>query len=224
MVKRSVYDLRFDVLDPRAFFPKNVSVCEDSFGLWRDQWSQTFVELGLESELPSNDFLDRQVSGLFEGDRPVGLLLYGWYDLRRGSHLKHAYFKGFPQMVLDEVRAQDHSHVMTISYLTLAAGWRRHVTDVPLSDVLIACSVKMFQQSHASALLGYYRNDRKVNEMVYRHGGRPILADAVAYGVKVDYAVITKDEAHESTVTGVRDAAATLWNRWQTPQDVRISA
>jgi hypothetical protein len=222
--KKSVYDLDFKIIETRSPAPNLVALCEDSFSLWHREWLKTFEDLHVQRALYADDFLDKEIGGLFYGNRPVGLLFYSWFNINRPSHLKHSYFKDYPPGVIDSIVRRGHENVMVITYMTLDPKWRRQFTDVPVSEMLIGLAAKRFLQSDSTALIGYFRNNKKTNEMFYRHGGIRVLKNAKTYNVDVDYAILTKESACESQFPGVSQAVGTLWNQWQLPKTSKKAA
>ncbi|MFV8250268.1 hypothetical protein [Bdellovibrio bacteriovorus] len=204
---KSVYSLEFRLLNTSD--PAQKDLVEACYRLWRPVWSDTFAELSVQRDLYSEDFLDRELGGLFFNGQPVGFLLWRFFDLSRESHRGHSYFKNYSPELKELVRALGQT--MIISYMTIDPAWRKSETDIPVSELLISFSVKRFLESRAENLLGYFRNNRKTNEMFYRHGGIPLQKSTSAYNVDVDFAYITKASAHESTLPAAAAAATELW-------------
>jgi len=185
--------------------------CESAYRLWKQAWQGTFRELNVERSLFSDDFMDRELGGLFLGNEAVGLLLYNWFEIDRSYHREHSYFENYPTDLIAELLSSGYKKIMVISYMTLKDDWRKPFTDLPISELLISFCVKRFVESDAQILVGYFRNDRKTNEMFYRHGGIPLIKDVKRYNVDVDFASITKANATDSNVSGVAEIANRLW-------------
>ena len=185
--------------------------CESAYQLWKKAWQGTFRELNVGKSLFSDDFLDRELGGLFLGNEAVGFLLYNWFEINRSYHCEHSYFENYPSELMEELLISGYKKIMVISYMTLKDDWRKPFTDLPISELLTSFAVKRFVESEAQVLVGYFRNDRKTNEMFYRHGGIPLIKDIKRYNVAVDFASITKAAATSSTFPGVADIANRLW-------------
>lgn len=218
---KSVYGLKFSIHQTRNPNPVDVELVENAFLLWHFSWCRTFSELGVNVNLRSDDFLDREMGVLTADDQPIGMLFYNWLDTSRLSNRLHSYFKDYPPSVLEVV---PQSKVMLISYMTLHESWRWRFTDVPVGEMLIGFSVKRFLQTDAKILLGYFRNEKRTNQMFYSHGGTPILTNHTTYNVDVDYAFIDKELAHDSTNKHVAEAVNALWNQWLGSEEIARSS
>ena len=79
---------------------------------------------------------------------------------------------------------------MTMGNLTIAPGWRKSQIGFGVSEILLGLATKRFLASPATALITYTRNNRKTHDLVYRHGGIPLLQGHVSYGHESDIIAI----------------------------------
>lgn len=212
--KKTVSDLRFAVLAPGAARALSSDEFERVYELWHRSWNDTFAELGVGHVLTSDDFLAREIGCVFAGSRPVGMVLFYFFDLERRSHREHSYFASYPEHIVAEYRRLGHARVMAAGYMTVDNEWRRSETDVPLSEVLVGLTAQRFLDSDASAMISYLRNGKRANEMFYRHGGIPMLKGAIAHNVEVDFAFISRQSAKDSESPGVAHAVHALYEGW----------
>jgi hypothetical protein len=187
------------------------SLNEKCFELWEQVWKDTFTELNVHhKQVSSDDYLSKELGGLFLGDRPIGFLMYHFCDMKRRTHQKMSYFNNYPRPLYENVIATG-DQTMIITYMTIDPGWRKSQTDLPVSELLIGFSVMRFMESQSSRLLGYFRNNRGTNDIFYRHGGLALLKGEQAYNVEVDFAQITKTSARLSTRPGCGDMTFQKW-------------
>lgn len=190
---------------------ENLLLNERCFDLWEQVWKETFTELNVHhKQVTSDDFLSKELGGLFLRDRPVGFLMYHFCDMRRRTHQKMSYFNNYPQPLYENVIGKA-DQTMIITYMTIDPQWRKSLTDLPVSELLIGFSVMRFMESPAHRLLGYFRNNRGTNDIFYRHGGLALSKAEKAYNVEVDFAQITKSSARLSTLPGCGDLTFQKW-------------
>ena len=204
----------FSTSDPRD----HAFVNEKCFDLWEKVWSDTFVELNVShKKVSSDDYLSKELGGLFYGDQPVGFLLYHFCDLKRRSHQKMSYFSNYPEELHREVSSWGEE-VMVITYMTLDLGWRKSFTDLPISELLIGFAVLRMMESRANRMIGYFRNNRGTHQIFYRHGGIPLLTGQKAYNVEVDFAQITRDSATLSSLPACAEMTLSKWKQFKLKQ------
>lgn len=211
-MEKRVLDLEFRLMRTERPLPSEVSQRDGAYKLWRRNWVQTFDELGVQRKLTSDDFLHRELGGLFLGEQPIGFMLYHFINLEDEVWRETSYFNNYP----DEIKllhTDRPERVMVISYMTLESEWRKSETDLPISELLTSFAVMRFLSSDAKRLIGYFRNSRKTNEMFYRHGGMPLVRASRAYNVDVDFAEILKRNATLSSLPGCAEAALELWDK-----------
>ena len=186
--------------------------CESAFRLWETEWNHTFKKANFEVDLYSDDFLHRELGGLFLGGKAIGFLLYTFFDLARYSRHKTLYFKNYPRELWAQHCAQNDL-VMVPTYMTLDPTWRRSQTNFPISEMLFSFSILRLLESSADRMIAYARNDLKMNEGFYRHGGHPVLAQAKVYNTSVDFIEISRANAHLSTEDSCAEMALMQWNK-----------
>ncbi len=210
---KSISDLdfyHFSTSSPGVFSELN----ERCFELWEKNWIETFRELNVAKKtLSSDDFLSKELGGLFFNNRPVGFLLYHFCDLEKRSHQKMSYFENYPEDVRESIIGLESSS-MIITYMTLDSAWRKSETDLPISELLIGFSVLRLMESSAKRILGYFRNNRGTQNIFYRHGGIPISKGKQAYNVEVDFAQITRESARLSPLPNCLEMTIQKWNRF----------
>jgi hypothetical protein len=207
---RNLTFAHFNTENPGA----HLAHCESAFHLWEKQWSETFRELGANKEIYSDDFLNRELTGLFLGTEAIGFVLCTFIDLSRYSHRRLQYSHSHPE-TLWRVYSESQDQVMSTTYLTLDHDWRKSNTDYPISELIMGLSVLRFLESPADRLIGYFRNNRGVNEMMYRHGGTPVLVNQIAYNVPVDFIQITRENARLSDWKDCAQLTLDFWTRFK---------
>jgi|GEM_PF-2736393 len=209
---KSILSLRFERFDTSSPGAKS-SLCEKAYLFWRQQWDQTFQELQVDKQNWSDDFLNRELVGLFDNEEPVGLMLYRFLDLSRPSHRAVSYFHNYPPEVMAQVQAPRDT-VQVPSHMTVNPNWTKTKTDYPISELLISfCVLGFLENLQAQRMLGYLRKNRSTHSIFYRHGAIAVANDVQAYNVKVDFAIIPRQTARLSTLTNCDQLALYFWNQ-----------
>lgn len=197
----------FSTSNPGSFSLLN----EACFDLWEAIWTDTFRELGVSGkQVLSDDFLSKELGGLFLDGKPVGFMLFHFCNVKKRSHQKMSYFNNYPEGLYQRIIAVGELS-MVITYMTLAPEWRKASTDLPISELLMGFAVLRFLDSAAARLIGYFRNDRGTNDIFYRHGGLKLAEGERAYNVDVDFAQITRASAQLSSVTACAHMTLSKW-------------
>ncbi|MBC7464449.1 MAG: hypothetical protein H7256_00525 [Bdellovibrio sp.] len=183
--------------------------CENSYGLWKAQWLETFSSLDKTRTLNSDEFLDRELSGLFEGEKPIGFTLVKFIDLSFASTLDILYFKNYPEELTEQNKfLQDR--IMIMSFMTLRPDWRKSQTNFSISELLLGFMILRLNISNSNRALACIRNDRSINKVFYRHSGR-FLLKGTAYNVEVDYA---EADTLTSTLSSYSSHALLCFKLW----------
>ena len=207
---------------------ENIAMLNSSYLLWKSIWIDTWQELGIDKKVTSDDFLDRECIGLFDGNNAVALMLHREFDLDQRADLDHSYFNAFPESLLKNIiNEKVHKKVSIATYFTVDKEWRRskvgdastNKTNLPISEVLFGLSVRTFLVTKTTALLGYSRNDRRVNLIRYRHGGQPLLKNHPIHNTTVDFTITTKATAKDSDIPGVSECVQHLWEHQSETQN-----
>ncbi|NUN06204.1 MAG: iron-containing redox enzyme family protein [Bdellovibrio sp.] len=185
---------------------------EKCYDLWQEVWPLTFAELGVNKKMSADEFLDRHIYGLKTSDNKVcGFMLIRDFQANALT-LQHSYFDNYPQVLKQEL-GNSYESISVITYMTIASQWRKSNTDLPLSEIIMGLCVLHFLNGSTEKLWGYFRNNRKTQEIFYRHGGIPKAQDHWAYNVQVDVSYITHESAHLSTLQNCKVQTFNFWQQ-----------
>ena len=198
---------------------------------WHGIWSQTYKELEEKAHLHSDDF-DRldEVTGIFYKDEAIGVFCYNWYDLTVESHLNHSYFNAYPAAALDAIKETGARTIMTMGNLGVHPAWRKQEGGF-ISEALLGLGCARFLDSDADLLIAYTRNDRKVNELCYRHGAKCIVSNHRQHNVAVDIiaidpgsAVVSKDPKAKEFIHSLWQGRSVEGHQLNLPKEERLAA
>lgn len=182
------------------------------FSLWTSVWENTFQELNVRKRISADDFLDRHIYGLQTANSDVcGFMLIRSFCSNRYT-LEHSYFDNYPDSLKAQLLASNEP-IQVISYMTIDPNWRKQNTDLPLSEILMGLCVLHFMNSSDKKLWGYFRNNRKTQDIFYRHGGQSVVSDHMAYNVLVDISCMDQKSAQLSSNTPCKVATLNFWNQ-----------
>ncbi len=180
---------------------------------WDALWSKTYSELEGVQDLRSDDFERlNEVSGFYFKDEVIGVFCFNWYNLALPSHMKHSYFSAYPPEAIEKLKQMDAKIVMSMGNLAVLPDWRKRDSGL-ISEAFVGLGCKRFLQSDADFLIAYTRNDRKVNELCYRHGAQCLVANHMEHNVSVDIIAISRKEVVIAQDKGVLDLVENLWGR-----------
>lgn len=199
---------------------KYLNECNSAYDLWKKIWLYTFSELGIEKKLTSEDFLNRQVCGLFKDGVAIGFLLHQNLNLQLSSALDNNYFQSYSELLKNYQKIKT-DQVFIVSSMTIDPEWRKIKTNYSISELLLSFSVLEFNFTDADRILGYFRNNRSINEVFYRHAGHFLCRD-MAHNVEVDFGEIYRDESHLSEMRDHAVISLKLWENFynQTKQEI----
>lgn len=183
--------------------------CQSAYALWKHQWVDTFKDLDKSKTLLSDDFIERELCGLFDGEKAIGFMLCKFMDLRLNSTIDTLYFKNYPENLISRNKVLK-DRLMVMSYMTLDPAWRKSTTNYSISELLIGFMILRLNNSNADRAVGYFRNNRSTNEIFYRHSGHFLMRDH-AYNVDVDYA---ETDSNSSTLSSYSDHALLNLKLW----------
>ena len=200
--------INFNTSDPKNYLEH----CKNSYILWKSEWEKTFQELKTNKTLYSDDFLHREIGGLFLGTKPIGFILYQFEDITKKTTTDLHYFSNYESRLI-HWHQQKNDLVMIATYFTTDPDWRKKNTNYSVSELLISFMNLRLIFSDANRMIGYFRNNRKTNEIFYRHGGE-FIAHQNAYNVSVDFAEIYKDRAQLSEWKDHATLASKMWSQF----------
>lgn len=186
--------------------------CNHAYELWKQQWTDTFAELGVKKTLTSEDFLNRQICGLFKDGKAIGFLLHHELNLNLSSALDSNYFQSYPSSLKDYQKTKN-DNVFIVSYMTTNPDWRKSKTNYSISELLLSFAVIEFSFTKSNRILGYFRNNRSINNVFYRHSGR-YLCTEIAHNIEVDFGEIYQTEASLSEYKDHAVVSLKLWENF----------
>lgn len=201
MVKDSLHELSYHVYAGRMPAEAEIKLFNQVYRFWHSIWSKTFKELEGREVLYSDDF-DRhdEITVLTSEQQIIGILLLNWYDLRCEAHRSHSYFSAYPELIVRKMLKDGDHMIFTMGNLGVHPEWRKTKVGPLISDLLVGLACKRFLDSDGQRWCSYTRNDRKVNELCYRHGAKCLAADLTEHNVSVDIVSASREEivvAHE---------------------------
>lgn len=185
-----------------------------AYDAWKTNWLATYRELESQAQPSPNEFFRFDVvSVLLWRGQVIGLHLYNFFDIEAEAHQEHPFFNLYTAQIWADLQEQGFRKLMPLEYLWVDRSWRRSVTNISIADVLIHCGLEVFRLSDADAAVGVTRNDRKVNNSVYRTGADAIAENLSLHNVSVDLCLWRREKLR-FVLSGVeQELFRELWSR-----------
>ncbi|MCA9681729.1 MAG: hypothetical protein KC457_06005 [Myxococcales bacterium] len=188
-----------------------------AYALWHAVRSDGMRSQGMDAEaavLGSDAFVEQdEFVCLSHGDEVIGLYMFRWFDMTLRSSLEHSHIRKFPPELIDELVANGCRSLMCVGHLAVDPAWRRSRIGFGVAEVLVGFSMLRFFESQADVAITYSRNNRKTNEMAYRHGAVALCRGVEAFRGESDIVAWFPDTACLSPLPGIETIARNLWNR-----------
>jgi hypothetical protein len=189
---------------------------DQAYQLWKKNWQDTFAELKTEAKLKADDFTrQRVISALFSGETAVGLLLHTHFNLDLAAVRDHTYLATYPAHIIEELRAQGCSEVLSMEYLTLHENWRKHLVGVSMAEVILGLGAKVLEASNFSSMIVVTRNAKRVNQILYGYGARCLVPNLTKHNVSVDLVSLDHGKTHPGKDEEVNQLIEHFWRRRQ---------
>ncbi|MEQ1724161.1 MAG: hypothetical protein ABL930_13390, partial [Pseudobdellovibrio sp.] len=93
---------------------------------------------------------------------------------------------------------------------TSVPEWRKQNTNYSISEILVGFVTLRLKFSNADRMVVCLRNNRKINEIFYRHGGE-LIQRSSAFNVEVDFSEMYKESAQLSEWKDHAVLTSKLW-------------
>lgn len=201
------------IISPHFPLPEHRRISDELYRFWKEIWNSTYLELEGQGVKESDEFLRQcEICAVVANNEVIGSLSFQWFDLSLQSHREHSYFQIYPQHVLDNMAALGATKIMTIAQMAVSPKWRKSSHGPFVSEILMGAACKRMAQWGVDGAIAYTRNNRKVNELFYRHGARCLLEQQKQHNVEVDFVIILRNEARPSNVPGLSHEIERLWH------------
>lgn len=186
--------LAYNLLAPDSGLEPRSPLIDEAYCRWRAIWEPTFFELTGLSKLHSDEFSrQHELVTVFREGRCVGLTGFRYIDLDSAVTRHDSYFASWP----DEAYAAAHAwgrEACIIGNFMVTPEHRGRRGGLSLSEIVTVLSLHRLATSRANVALVTTRNDRRVNELMYRYGARPLFENATMHGVSVDLVAFPREE------------------------------
>ena len=167
---------------------------ENAYRFWHKHWAQIFKEKRSIPRLTSDHFQRQtEVAALLHQNETVAVFCYDWTDISAPSSIEHSYFDPYPAEVREKLLGLGIKKAMVLSYLAVDESFRKHNLTPSAAEIMIGLAVKRFEHSMFKDIIGYARNPRKTNSILYDFGALPVIKDLVAWDEPSDFIRFNRD-------------------------------
>lgn len=203
---------RLCLFNPRSPAAGDVERLNEVYHFWHGIWDHTFKELGGRGLRGSDDFHRQdEIAVIYSEDQILGAIAFSFFDLKIASHRQHSYFQAYPAEILAQIEEQGLHRLMSIGFLSVDPQWRKSRADAFVSESLVGVACQRFLESNAQLAIASTRNDRKMNDLAYRHGAQCLKAGQSQHNVEVDFVCFRRDGVLQTSVPGIPEFIAGLW-------------
>ena len=205
-------DLKYYLIPGEGVDSAYAPLYTEAYRMWREVWSQTFLELDGSAQIFSDDFTRQSLIGaIFFKDQCVAMSVHHEVNFEYLAAREDSYFKAWPKEAMAEL-VRNGKDVLICSHLTVASAFRGEVIPgLSLKNLTMAMSVRLLLDSEFSVMTGTMRNNRGAQRTAYATGATPIMANAQMHGVDVDLVGWYKDEVLKNTNLNDHLWTSSLW-------------
>jgi hypothetical protein len=186
--------LTYHLLQPDRRFEQHSPLVDEAYRCWRAVWEPTFAELTGLTKLYSDEFArQHELVTLFEDTRCVGLTGFRYIDLDSAIIRQDSYFGNWSDEAFAAARAWGREACIIGNFM-VTPEHRGRRGGVSLSELVTILSLYRLTTSPANVALVTTRNDRRVNQLMYRFGAHRLFENATMYGVSVDLVAFPREE------------------------------
>lgn len=205
--------LRFEIFDPKQPpRPSETADYHQAYYLWKKVWLQTYAELEGVQNIYSDDFYRQQEAFCIFYDREcVGLTMHSYLDLKNPIHRDLRYFKAYPPGSIEAIEELGVRRVLISNQTAVDSQFRKSLSGIAFADVLVGLTVQRLLRSDCEAFIAYTNNSKKVQDIAYRFGAKPIVQGHSQHNVEVDIVCLEKKMARPSPIDEVNQLVEILW-------------
>lgn len=189
---------------------------------WKNFWKRVFKENNTMSEPDANIFYRQDmVIVLMTDSNIIGTMFCTENNIASDVILDIDYFSrpAIDNFCLQE-REQQNYNIATYEMLTVNPEFRRRITGIPFSSVLLGLAARAFKSMKAEFMIGPVRLDNGVQKLVYDFGWELISEEYQMYGTPVALSALSKSSLKPSDNKIVRNCIPKLWKE---KTDLRIN-
>lgn len=193
------FDESFDIstnvkycLMPGRYLGQNYkNIYSDIYQFWRSQWLNVFQEIHEPFSGGSEEFCrHEEVTCLLYKNKVVASALLDYFDINNSVYCKHSYFSYYPEEVIEKIKdLSEGKPIFTLEYLAVDPEFRKKFH---FSEIIFALAVHRLQESNSSVMICCTRNSRKINELSYKLGAKPITQNYMVHGEPADFLYFNK--------------------------------
>ena len=133
---------------------QNQELHDRAYAFWKSFWSKIYSDAGSPESFVPEDFTRQDfIPVILHGDTIVAMHLYTIFNIRSQANREHRYFKFFPEEFFSYLSDHSVASVLSLEFLTVAEGWRKHEIGFSLARVLVECCRKLVTNVPIQAMI-----------------------------------------------------------------------
>lgn len=224
-------ELSYVVLPGRFCDQQHLSLYENAFHFWYNNWTAVYKDLNADTTANPDDFFKQDfVPVILHGDTIVAIHLYTLYDIRLDCQLKHSYLQHcFNESYFKALRSRGIFKVMSMESLFINMEYRRSRSGFNFVEILASLGLRIFaRDTDADAVIAPARVDVGVADVAYSLGFEGIQQNVRLNNVPVDLMIAERDKMIECPTESYRLLVERLWRdrqyAWTSANTVKRAA
>lgn len=186
--------LAYHLLDPDGGLEPRSPLVDEAYRRWRAVWEPTFLELTGLTKLHSDEFSrQHELVTVFQDGCCIGLTGFRYLDLDSDVTRHDSYFATWPEEAYAAARAWGREACIIGNFM-VTPEHRGRRGGLSLSEIVTVLSLYRLTTSRANVALVTTRNDRRVNQLMYRYGAYRLFENATMHGVSVDLVAFPREQ------------------------------
>lgn len=205
--------LQYHLLSPRDYIDNdNLLLVNKVFSFWKSFWQLVYMDAGSVEAFKIDDFFRQNyICCLINNDDVVGLHLSTFFNLDALASREHTYFKFFSNEYVNLLKQRGVQNVMSIEFLTVNPHYRSLVSGTSFGRLLLLLGQKLFEESHADAIVAPARKDNNAHKMAYKIGFECIISDTMQRNFPCDLVACFKGKANVPDDLQLKNMLSQLW-------------
>jgi hypothetical protein len=225
-MKDEVRNLKYIILPGQ--FPQDKAAQDlhnKSYLFWKNFWNKVFSEKGTNPHWEADTIWRQDLIGLLvHEDRIVAQLLFTFFDCRSLAAREHSYFlNSFNDEFFKRLEEKKANYIMTMESLAIEPDWRKQVSGISLSGVMLSLTSRHIQEFECDASVAAVRTNSAVPSVIKNVGGETLVSGIELYEEPGELMAIFRNKIKKFPDLDVQRLSEKLWNeRWDVTQDIPV--
>lgn len=205
--------LQYCLLSPRNPATKYTELHNKVYNFWMQEWKVRLAELNYDESHLNDDFIRQDIiSCILAKDQVAAVLLFSFFSLDTVASQEFRYMKNYTPEYFEKIRTAGVRSVMSMQYFAVHPEWRgRKKPTMPIGLFMVGLTNQIIKNYDIDASIGLARQDHKVGDLVYAHGGQCIIPSVSSHNDICDLVVTYKENIQPHPSKDIARIEDYLW-------------